>query len=120
MLFGLDGHLVDEVTGTADPVDDKEGVADVEADVAAEIRIKLNVAHGALPHSVEVDADQTALAVNDRTAGVASGSVVGGNEADRHGSVAAPAPVVASSYYVVCRGISAVYCSRIYPDCPSR
>ena len=88
MLFGLDGHLVDEVGSAADLVDDEKGVTDIEADVPAEIRVELDVAHGALPHSVEVDADQTALAVNDRTAGVASGSVVGGNEADRHGSVA--------------------------------
>ena len=100
MLFGLDSHLVDEVGSAADLVDDEKGVTDIEADVPAEVRVKLDVAHGALPHSVEVDADQAALAVYDRTAGVASGSVVSGDEADRYGAVAAPAAIIASCHYV--------------------
>ena len=65
-------------------VDDEEDVADVQGDVAAEIGVKLDVAHGAFPDAVEVDADQAALGVDDGAAGVAAGGVVGGDEADRH------------------------------------
>ena len=86
VLKGLlhDGHLVDEVCGTGEFVDDEEAVADVEADVAAVVGVEEEVAHGAFPAAVEVDAYELSVGIEHRAAAVAAGGVVGGNEAHGH------------------------------------
>ena len=44
--------------GSSNPVDNEKDIADIQGNVAAEIGIKLDVAHGAFPHTVEVDANR--------------------------------------------------------------
>ena len=69
------------MVGVSDLVDDEEDVADVKGDVAADLRIEDDVAHGAFPHAVEVEADEVSVGVDHRAAGVAACSVVCGYEA---------------------------------------
>ena len=97
-LFGFDGHLLYEVIRISYHVDDEEDVTDVQGDVAAEVGVELDVAHGAFPYAVEVDADQAALGVDDGAAGVAAGGVVGGDEADGNLAVMSPAAVVTGGH----------------------
>ena len=59
----------------------KEEVPDVQGDVAADLGVEDEVAHGSFPYAVEVDADEVAVGIQDRAAGVAAGGVVGGQEA---------------------------------------
>ena len=47
-------------------VDYEKEVADVKRNVAADLRVKYDVAHRALPYAVEVDADEVAVLVYDR------------------------------------------------------
>ncbi len=47
---------------------DEQQVSDVERDVAAELGIEGEVAHGAFPYAVEVDAYQLAVGIEDGTA----------------------------------------------------
>ena len=84
VLLFHDGHLVYQMFGTGKLVDDKEAVADVEADVAAVVGIEEEVAHGAFPATVEVDTDKLAIGIEHRAAGVAACGVVGGNEGHGH------------------------------------
>ena len=82
-------------------VDDEEDVANVKGDVAADVRIKYDVRHRAFPYSVKVQADKVTLGVDDRAAGVASGSVVCSDEADRNFSgCVSPLAIVLLRVYV--------------------
>ncbi len=60
-------HLVDQVPGAADAVDDQQHVADVDGDVAADRRVEGDVAHRRAPRAVEVDAHQLAAGVEARS-----------------------------------------------------
>jgi hypothetical protein len=41
-------------------------VADIKRNVAADLRVKYDITHRALPYSVEVDTDEVAVLVYDR------------------------------------------------------
>ena len=69
-------HFFKQMVGVGDLVDDEEDVADVKGDVAADLRIEDDVAHGAFPYAVEVEADEVSVGVDHRAAGVAAGGVV--------------------------------------------
>ena len=70
--------------GAGELVDDEEAVADVEADVATVVGVEEQVAHRAFPAAVEIQANQSAVGIKDRTSAVAASGMVGGDEADRH------------------------------------
>ena len=59
----------------------EQQVPDVQWDVSAEVGVEGQIAHGAFPYSVDVDAYQFAVAIEYRTAWVTSRGVVGGEEA---------------------------------------
>ena len=71
----VDGHLLEQVVGIRVDVDEEEDVAHIHADVAALGRIELDVAHGALPRAVEIEADELSTSVQHRAAAVATGGV---------------------------------------------
>ena len=79
-----DSHLIEKVLCTRKLVDDKEAVSYIEADVAAVVGVEQEVAHGAFPAAVEVDAYQLAVGIQHRTAAVAAGGVIGGDESHCH------------------------------------
>ena len=54
-------HFVEEVGCAADLLDCEEHVSDVEADVATEVHIEVDVAHGSLPYAVEIDSDKVSF-----------------------------------------------------------
>ena len=49
-------------------VDDEEDVSDVQTDVAAEVRVKIDVTHRAFPNSIEVYTDKVSVSIDYRTA----------------------------------------------------
>ena len=61
-------HLFEQMIGICYLVDGEEDVADVERDVAADLRIENDVAHCAFPHAVEIQTDEVAVSVDDRAA----------------------------------------------------
>ena len=77
-------HFVKKVVGFADLVDGEEDIADVEGNVAADLRIEDDVTHCAFPYAVEVEAYQVSVGIDDRTSGIAACGVVGGDEAYRN------------------------------------
>ena len=48
-------HFLEEVGCATDFLDGEEYISDVEADVAAEVKVEVNVTHGSFPYSVEID-----------------------------------------------------------------
>ena len=67
MLFHK-SHLVKEIAGITDLFNCKEHVSYVEADVAAEVRIEIDVTHRAFPYSVEVDSYEVSVSIDYRAA----------------------------------------------------
>ena len=63
-----DFHLVNQMAGSSVLVNEKEHEADVETDVAADVGIKLQVAHCAFPNTVEIQADEIAVGIESRAA----------------------------------------------------
>ena len=59
-------HFVKKVVGFADLVDGEEDIADVEGNVAADLRIKDDVTHCAFPNAVEIDSDEVAFGIDHR------------------------------------------------------
>ena len=68
------------MAGTSVFVDEKEHKADVETDVAADVGIKLQVAHRAFPNAIEIQADEIAIGIESRTARIASRGMASANE----------------------------------------
>ena len=50
-------------------------------------RVVVQVAHRAFPHAVEIEADEVAVGIERRAAGVAAGGVVGTQKAYRQAAV---------------------------------
>ena len=73
-------HLVNQMTGTSVLVDEKEHETDVEADVAADVGIILQVAHCSLPNAVEIQADKIAVGIEGRAARIAASGVASTDE----------------------------------------
>lgn len=70
-LLGED-HFLQQVVGSGKLVDCEQDVADVERNVAAIVRVEDDVAHRSFPYAVEIQADQVAVLVDNRTSRIAS------------------------------------------------
>ena len=73
-------HFVEEVGGAPDLFNGEEDVADVQADVAAEVHVEVYVAHCAFPYTVEVDTDEVSFSVDHWATRVSTSCVVSRNE----------------------------------------
>ena len=62
------GHFFQQPLCMANLFYDEQQVPDVQRDVAAELGIEGEVAHGAFPNTVEVDTYQFAVGIEDGTA----------------------------------------------------
>ena len=51
------GHFVDEVACASDLLDCEEDITNVKRNVAADLRVEYDVAHGSFPYTVEVKTD---------------------------------------------------------------
>ena len=60
--------------------DNEKEVADVEGDVTAKIWVESQIAHRTFPYTVEVNANQFTVGIDDRTSRIASGSMIGCKE----------------------------------------
>ena len=72
------------MAGAAEFVNEEQHIPYVHHDVATDFRIVKNIAHGAFPLAVEIEADEVAGAVDHGAPGVAAGGVVGADKADGH------------------------------------
>ena len=61
-----ESHFVEQMAGSCELVDYEHHIADVQGDVSADLGVEDYVAHGALPHSVEVDADEVSVSIYHR------------------------------------------------------
>ena len=68
-------------------VDDEEHVADVDADIAADVGVVDEVAHRAFPATVEVEAKELTFGIQYRATRVTTRGVDAGGEGHMHGAV---------------------------------
>ena len=82
--YGLfaDIHLVEQVASATELVDDEEHIAGIHIDTALQSRVEHDIATQSLPVAVEGQTDEFTVSVHDGAAGVATGDVVVGKEAD--------------------------------------
>ena len=77
-------HFIQQISGSGKLIDHKQGIPDIERDISASIRIEKDVTHGTFPATVEIDADQFSIGIDDRTSWIAPGGVVGGAKGHWH------------------------------------
>ena len=82
-----DVHFLQQIASSAKLVHQEQNVADVHTDATLQVRLEHDVAGHALPVAVEGKADQLTVRIEDRTAGIASGDVIVGEEAARQVAV---------------------------------
>ena len=58
-------HLINQVPCSSEFVDDEKHIANVDADVAADVGVVDKVAHRAFPAAVEVEAEELAFGIQD-------------------------------------------------------
>ena len=70
----------------ANSFDNPKYIADVAGNIAANAAVEEVIAHGAFPNPVEIEADEFAFSVEDRTSGIAACGMVGSNKGNRNGA----------------------------------
>ena len=87
LIISYQGKFTDDIGCSANLFHREEDIADIHADAALEVRLKHDIGAHGLPVAVKCKADEFALGVEDRRAGVAAGDVVVCKEAGVEGAV---------------------------------
>ena len=82
-----DVHFFYQMSAVSQFFQNEEYIADVQCDATLQVVVEVDVTAQGFPVAVECTADKLSFTVDDGTAGVAAGDVVGGQEANGHCAV---------------------------------